>query len=456
MRQARGRPHRRLQLTRENLATRARDSFLRWAGLVSLDRQSKSPAKRLRHEGSILDTRTPVILLGGRENTVAVTRNLGRLGIPIYVSGRSGCRAMRSRHCLSAFPVPPDLPAGEFWKDLLLERLPHKLPGAVVIANCDESMAFVATHHGELTQKYRLEEFRPDLRRAMLDKLETLKLARAAGVPTPQFWEIRKEADAEALRGEIRFPAMVKPLDTARFAEQFGRKLFIVRRGVDEVVEKVGLCLAHGHSVMVVEMIPGPDDLLSSFNVYRMTNGRLLFGYTKSIVRRWPVNRGGACAHQWEWLPETAEMGRQLFEAVGWLGLGNVEFKRDKRDGKLKIIEVNGRFTAAHRLATQAGLPIDLALYCHLTGQDLPSVHSNDQPLRMWYPLLDLLAFLEMRRRGELTLLEWLRWLRGQRLVLPYFSLHDPLPWLEDVAALLKRLFANPLELLRKALTPQG
>lgn len=403
-----------------------------------------------------LDTSTPVILLGGRENSVAVARNLGSLGIPIYASGRSGCRVLRSRHCLTGYPVPADVPTKEYWRELLLERLLPRLAGAVVIANCDESLAFLASHHDAVQRHYRVEEFRPELRMAMLDKLETLKLARAAGVPTPQFWEVPEGSDLTALLGEIRLPVMVKPLDTARFAEQFGRKLFIVEASLDEVAEKVEFCRELGHAVMVVEMIPGPDALLSSFNTYRTPTGRFLYCYTKQILRRWPVNRGGATFHQSRWFPETAELGQILFEGIDWQGVGNVEFKRDPRDGMLKIIEVNGRFTAAQRLITEAGAPIDEAVYRHLTGQEVLGFAAYKENLRMWYPLRDFLAFLALRARGELTLTEWLRSLGGQSIVLPYFSVLDPWPAIEDALANALKWVASPAALLRRMLHTWG
>jgi predicted ATP-grasp superfamily ATP-dependent carboligase len=402
-----------------------------------------------------LDTSTPVILLGGRENTLAVARNLGGIGVPVYVSGRGACRAMHSRYCRNAFPVPLGRTADAFWRDLLLTGPRPELSGAVLISNCDESMAFIAAHGSELAKHYRVEQFRLDLRTAMLDKLETLKLARAAGVPTPQFWEISAPADVLALRDQIRLPVMVKPLDSARFAEDFGRKLFIVEKSLEEVADKVAFCQNRGHPVMVAEMISGPDDLLSSYYTYRTPDGRFLYDYTKSIIRRWPVNRGGACYHQSQWLPETAEMGRRLFESIGWQGLGNVEFKHDSRDGELKIIEVNGRFTAAHRLVVEAGAPIDLAVYCHLTGQPAPRLEPYKQPLRMWYPHHDLLAFLELKRAGAITFRHWLRSLRGQRLVLPYFSWRDPVPGLENLIFAMARLASRPIASLRKAFAIQ-
>lgn len=435
------------------MATRARVSLRRDSAASHVEWCRAPPAGAEKAEAFQLNTSTPVMLLGGRENAVAVARNLGRLGVPILVSGTRGCRAMRSRYCRRAFPVPAQVSADVFWRDLLLTKFRQDTAGTVLISNCDDSMKFVARHRDELSKHYRIEEFKPELRLAMLDKLQTLKHARAVGVPTPQFWEIDDHTELTALRDEIRLPVIVKPLDSARFAQKFGRKLFIIRESLEEALETVAFCRAHGHDVMLVEMIPGPDTLLSSLYTYRTSDGRRLFDYTKSVGRRWPVNRGGACFHRSEWLPETAEMGRRLFEGIDWRGIGNVEFKRDPRDGLLKLIEINGRFTAAHRLVTEAGAPIDVAVYSHLTGQIVPTFEPQALPrLRMWYPLRDMLAFLEMKRLHGLSFGDWLRSLRGERLVFPYFDVSDPMPWLEDFFSEIRSMLAAPIALVQRML----
>jgi D-aspartate ligase len=374
------------------------------------------------------DVSNPVVLLGGRENCLAVTRNFGRLGIKVYVSGRKGCHALYSRHCHRAFPVERGVSAEQAWHQLLIGSPPPELQGAIVFAMCDESLEFLAAHHGELSQRYKLPVSIPDLCMAMLDKLETLVRARAAGVPTPSFWVVDTAEELSAIRNGLHTPVMVKPLNSRTFVDEFGCKLFIVDGGFEEVVEKVELCHARGIKVMVVEMIPGPDSLLSSFNTCRKPSGEMLYEYTKSVIRRWPVNRGGATFHQSVWLPETAAMGRKLFDGIGWQGIGNVEFKRDIRDGKLKIIEVNGRFTAAQRLITEAGAPIDLIVYCHLTGQPQPHFDSYSQTKLFWYPLRDFFAFVQMRRAGQITFAEWLRSLDVRSLLLSVASWRDPLP----------------------------
>ena len=398
-----------------------------------------------------LDVSRAVILLGGRENCLAVARNFGRIGIPVYVSGKAGCHAMYSRHCRRSFPVERGDPASQAWHRLLIGNPPPELPGAIVIAMCDESLEFLSDHREELSKRYTLNPFVPELRRAMLDKYETLVRARAVGVPTPNFWAVDTIGQVHAIRSDLRFPVMVKPHNSRAFVDEFGRKLFIVENSFEEVVEKVALSLDRGLKVMVVEMIPGPDSLLSSYNTYRTAGGKLLYDYTKTAIRRWPVNRGGATFHRSVWLPETAELGRRLFEGIGWQGIGNVEFKRDPRDGQLKIIEVNGRFTAAHRLITEAGAPIDLIAYCYLTGQALPRFDSYSQSLYFWYPVRDFLACLQMRRAGQTTFGQWLRGLAGKALLLPAMSWRDPLPSLVEAWSTLRHLLGSPRKYVGKA-----
>jgi predicted ATP-grasp superfamily ATP-dependent carboligase len=358
---------------------------------------------------------------------------------------------MRSRYCALALPVPEGGDAHRAWERLLISAPDSRLAGSVIMVGCDESLEFVEAHEAALRERYVVEEFRPDLRRAMLDKLETLTLARRAGVPVPNFWAVDTVEDVLAVRTELRFPVMVKPLNSLTFMEEFGRKLFIVREDFAEVVEKVALCRERGHKVMVVEMIPGPDSLLSSYYTYRTPDGKLLYDYTKSVIRRWPVNRGGACFHQSEWLPETAEIGRRMFDGIGWQGIGNVEFKRDTRDGQLKIIEVNGRLTAGHPLVTRGGAPIDLIIYAHLTGQELPRFEGYSQRLRLWDPMRDFMAFLQLRKSGELSFRGWLRSVLAQKIVLPFFSLDDPRPGMAEALGLLGKLARAPLAMAHKA-----
>ena len=385
-----------------------------------------------------LDVSTPLLLLGGKENTLSVVRHLGQLGVKVRVSGPPSCWALHSRYCTEALPVPKGSKQQDYWETLLLGN-DGRLNGHMLWALSDDAIEFVNRHRESLGCRYLLDDADAGLQRDFLDKEKTLQLAAAVGVDAPRRWLAENETQLAALRSEVSFPVMVKPLQSHSFTKVFGKKLFIVEQDIEELEAQVRKAWAHGLAVFVVEMIPGPDSLLSSYYTYRTATGQRLFNFTKSVIRRWPVNRGNACYHKTGWLPETAAAGAKFFDGVGLRGLGNIEFKRDLRDGKLKVIEVNARFTAAQELVRRAGVPIDLIIYCQLTKQPLPAFEMAAQEYRMWYPLRDFLGFVELWKRGELSAWGWLRSVFSGRHISTLMSFRDPLPAVGACAALLLR-----------------
>jgi D-aspartate ligase len=388
-----------------------------------------------------LNLSTPVLLLGGKENALSITRHLGRLGVKVRVSGPASCWALYSRYCTEALRVPGDAALQESWTKLLLGN-DGRLNGHIVWALSDDAIEFVNANRDRLALRYILDTSDESLQRAFLDKMETLTLAEKAGVDAPQHWMVKDESGLSTLRGKIKFPAAVKPLQSHKFTKVFGKKLFIVEDSFEELEGHLRRAWQHGLEVFVVEMIPGPDSELSSYYTYHTSDGRKLFDFTKSVIRRWPVNRGNACYHRTAWLPETAAAGQKFFEGVGLRGLGNIEFKRDTRDGKLKIIEVNARFTAAQELVRRSGVPIDLIIYCHLTGQPIPHARQAGSELRLWYPFRDFLGFLDLRKRRELTFGGWLKSIATTANIFPLVSLTDPMPVLGAGLAIAQRIMA--------------
>jgi D-aspartate ligase len=369
----------------------------------------------------------PVLILGGQENAISITRNLGRRGIRVSVCGPRDCIAFRSRFCRARYAVPDGVAPGEYWSELLLGAGRPELRGSVVFGCSDDALEFLAAHQHELERDYLVEESLPRLRLALLDKQRTLELARSVGVPTPRFWSVSSREDVDQVRGDVGYPVLIKPIHSHVFQQRFGGRKFFTAESFEDLAARAQLVLDAGLSFMVCEFIPGPDSLLSSYYTYLDREGRALFHFTKRVFRRSPVNRGGASYHITEWIPETAALGEKFFRGVGLLGLGNVEFKRDPRDGELKIIESNARFTAAHELMVRCGMETDWIVYCHLTRRARPAIGSYREHMRMLYPWRDFAAYRELSQMGSLTLPGWLRSIAHPQ-VLPLFALRDPWP----------------------------
>lgn len=369
---------------------------------------------------------TPVLLLDGEENAVSIVRSLGRQGIPVSISGVSRNPAFRSRFCHNRYPVPAGVSENGFWGELLLGGKNSVPQGSVIFPCSDVAIEFLADNKDKLAKLFLLDDFTPEIHKAMLDKQKTLELARTVGVPTPNFWNVETLDDLSGIKDEITFPVMIKPIHSHLFFRHYGRKLFIVRSFAD-LLERMKDVVARQVDVMVCEMVPGPDNLLCSYYTYIDKSGEPLFHFTKRIIRRYPVTSGGATYHITEWIPETAELGLRFFSGINYRGLGNIEFKRDLRDGNLKVIEVNARFTAAQELLLRSGMDIAYVLYSYITGGAIPRPDKYEQFIRLWHPWRDFRAFLELHDRDNLGFFGWLRGIM-HRQVFPFFSVRDPMP----------------------------
>lgn len=125
--------------------------------------------------------------------------------------------------------------------------------------------------------------------------------------------------------------------------------------------------------------------------------------------------------------------------------MGNIEFKQDERDGKLKIIEVNARFTAALEHAGRAGMPLDVIAYTELTNQSFSTNQAVRQGVRFWYPLRDFSAARQLRRNNRITWLKWINEALSKKSYNPYFAWDDLTPVRIAVGNLLKRTLRKVL-----------
>ncbi|GAB4334139.1 MAG: hypothetical protein Kow0037_12630 [Calditrichia bacterium] len=369
--------------------------------------------------------RIPVVILGGSHNALSISRSLGKRGVPIYLYTRKNNHANWSRYVSKNYPYEIGQSPTELWKKLLLEEPPQTLEDAVTLPCNDQAVEFVCHNYEELKRRYRLVEIRPQIQLKMLNKLETLKLAKAAGIPYPKFLEI--DGNLQALPDDFQFPVMVRPEHSHLFQKRFdGKKLFIVHNPA-ELQSALKLVREAGIKAIISEIIPGADSLLCSYYTYIDENDQPLFTLTKRIIRRFKKNHGLASYHITDWNPEVAELGQKFLAESGYRGLANVEFKRDVRDGKLKIIECNCRFTAAQELLVKSGLDLAGMVYRKLTGQPFEVNPSYRKNVTYWYPVRDFLEFLELRRFGELKVGQWIKSVARPH-VLPFFSLADPAP----------------------------
>lgn len=375
----------------------------------------------------MLTSRPPAVLLGGDTNALAIARSLGAAGVTVYTIGTAPF-VERSR-CVTSVPLPPDSrPPEEVWAQWLLGPAAAHLSGAVVLATSDIGITAVAHNRAALLERYLLDVSDIDAQLAMLDKLTTYETARAAGVPTPLFWRVDSGTDLEKWRDELVYPLIIKPLLSHEYKAKFpGRSKFRLVHDWDELQHGYRDLDEAGLAVMLVEKIPGGDEMLCSYTTYIDATGSPTFDYTKRMLRRNPPNEGLGCYHVTDWIPEVKEVALQLLKHAGLRGPAAVEFVMDARDGKLKLIECNARFSAALPLTIASGFDLPLHVYLRILGERHELPRSYRPGKRLLYPSDDVRSFLALRRAGQLRPADWVRSL-AHRQTFPVWSARDPLP----------------------------
>ena len=381
----------------------------------------------------------PAVILGGNANAVSVARSLGRRGVKVTVLGDQHDHIRHSRFCTEYVDVGGGPGVADRWLRSLLDR-----PAEAVVLPCDdESLTMIARNRASLTRAgYIPFEADDEIVLAMLDKARTYEIATKAGIPVPWTVPLVDRDAVERAIEEIGFPSALKPVSSHAFARVYrNRKAFVVG-SAGELRQRWTETAERGLAMVATEIIPGPDDRLCSYYAYIDEDGRPLVEFTKRKVRQYPSGFGLGSFEVTDHAEVVRQAGATFFATAGVRGLANVEFKRDARDGSLRLIECNHRFTASNELVRVAGIDLGWLSYARLAGAPLPPLDRYRDDVTLWNPLRDLRGLAIATRRGDARVSDWLPGLL-RRHVLPVFRWDDPGPTLAYHASLLARLPAK-------------
>ena len=371
----------------------------------------------------------PAIIIGGQLNALALARGLWRAGVEVHALNDTHSWVAFSRACrLVALPNPAQGPAA--WEAFLLGPESDRLAGSVIFPCGDDCIEIVIRNAERLRKKFILEEIATEVREQLLDKLSTYRAAAGAAVPAPAFWHATSIAEIGSLEGVLPFPLVIKPRHSNRYKPVDKQRKYYLAEDIADVYRYFSLSDMPVSEVVLTEFIPSGDADNYGYVAYLDGDGKPLAEFTKRNLRRYPPNRGVACYGISDWNPEVRKLGLRFLRHVGLCGMAHVEFKRDRRDGRLKLIESNARFTPIEAMNVACGIDFAVLAYNRLTGRDIgtpiqPGAYR--QGLRMWWPGSDFRAFLTLRKDGRVTLRQWLESVLHP-YHLPAFEWSDPWP----------------------------
>ena len=368
-----------------------------------------------------------VVLRSGHHGGLGIVRSLGRLGVPVYtVDADAWEPAFSSRYCRGRFRLNVGYEAPGRAAEAL-RSIAAKVGGRpLLIPTTDETCGWVAENAGALGPAFRFPIQDAALVKTLSDKNRMAALARRHGVATAQSLLPHSLEEVEGFATGATFPVMVKETGAGRLRCRAGGTKFLVRDAGELISLYARVRDPESPNLIIQEFIPGEDWM---FNGYFDGDARCLFGMTGMKLRRFPVNTGvtslGVCLEN----ETVAGTAAAFLHAIGYRGIVDMGFRRDRRDGRYKVLDINPRIGCTFRLFTAAGgMDVARALYLDMTGQ--PVAPSQGASGRKWMVEdFDLFSALKSWRQGLLPLREWIGSLAGVRET-ACFALDDPVPFL--------------------------
>lgn len=317
-----------------------------------------------------------------------------------------------------------------------LEELGRRLDHKAVLYPCtDASVLVLSRHRARLAEMFHLALPEHEVVERLIDKISFYTYANERGLSIPKTVFLRSRADAESAATALTYPCVLKPpVKTAAWEKQAEAKVYKVSSSA-ELLALYDRVSSFADLLLVQEWVEGGEDCLFSCNCYFDSHSRPLVTFVARKLRQWPPETGTSSLGEECRNDVVLDETIQLFEGVGFRGLGYVELKRDRRTGCHFIIEPNiGRPTGRSAIAEAGGVELLFAMYCDLTGRPLPrNLEQRYTGVKWIYWRADLQAAVIRWRRGELTLGQWWSSICGRKQD-AVFSWTDPLPFLLDFA----------------------
>ncbi len=321
-----------------------------------------------------------VVLDVGWVNGLAAIRSLGRAGAAVVaVDHRPWALGLRSRFASPL--VAPDPEADEDGLVSALVQLGDALgTPAPVFPTHDAGLNAVARRADELGDRLLFPFPDWSALQRIQSKRYQLETAAAAGVDVPATGHPRSAAEAVALAADVGYPVLVKPADPVEFKRRHRRQAF---RCETRAELEDAYALAEPHEPMVQELIPGGDDTLYTLGSYLNAAGEPLGVFCGRKLRQTPPTVGTCRVGEAVWVQEVVDSGLRFLAALEYRGVSQVEFKRDARDGRYKLMEINPRLYQWHGLAAACGVDLPALAYRDLLGRPCSRVEMSS-PGKRW------------------------------------------------------------------------
>lgn len=343
---------------------------------------------------------------------MALMRALSRRAVTVSCIDCNGKQAgFHTVYGPAALCPDPDVAPDE-WLDFMIDLAPRVARGRdwkpVLISASDRFVSAIARHAIQLESHFTFCSAAVMAQELLATKQRQYDVAGERGLPVPRTQFVETLEQAQAFAATARFPCLIKPLhfrDWQRFPKGHPlsyEKLAVVADSA-QLIANYKLAAQVNPRLIAQEVIEGPDTAkLVYMSCYNRAGDRIARCMVREL-RTTPIYFGSASVVEPTFDAEVDAMCNGFLRNIEYAGLCEIELKRDSRDGRVKMIEANPRFSLTADAARYAGVDLGWIHYLDLIGQIAAPVQPNGAYFRHITLIRDFDTVRSYRKAGLLT-----------------------------------------------------
>lgn len=384
----------------------------------------------------------PVVVASVFQTGLNLMRDLIRRGVrTVGVDCDPEHEGFRSSYGKSYLCPNPDTDS-DAWIAFMIDLARSLGAKPVLIPAADIFVSAVGRHVERLKEHFTFSLDSIAVQAALATKDEQYALADRYGLPIPRTAYIQSRADLQCFVDGARFPCLIKPRHQREWdVLPEGNKLrglkLITADTANELLDFYTLTETYRPEVVAQEIIAGGDDAKYCYLSVYGRGARRLGHCVVHELRAYPILFGSGSFVEPVIDVEIASLCDTFLRGVGYVGICEIEVKRDIRDGVVRLIEANPRFSVTADSALYAGVDIGWLHYLDLIGQDVDPVEASRFGFRHVVLWRDLPALRHYVKSGIHT---WRDILHSYRGPLKFFDFdwHDLRPTAIKVGGFLR------------------
>ena len=378
--------------------------------------------------------RIPAIVLGMTVNGLGVVRSLARNGVKVYAFDSYADRPGMATGYAKRIICPDVQKSPEGFSNFLIDFTKKIGNEAVLLPTSDAHNEFINNNRAVLEPYLKFAMPPKAVMDQLLDKKGQYLLARKFNVPLPETYFPQSIEEVKKLSDKLTYPVILKGLTTSSWRKRFGDKKAVIVKNAQELLEAYqSIHTIDRIEPIIQEIILGEDNRHYKICAYMSKTSNPLLTFTLQKIRQYPCDFGIGSSVISVREPEVARIGLNFMRDIGYYGVGSIEFKKDTRDEKFKMIEINPRLWAQNSLPTACGQNFALTAYLDILGEKIEPKTEFVEGIKWIAFDEDRTSFKGYHSQGRLSWAEWLKSIATGKRIWGTWAFDDPMPFFKTI-----------------------